>query len=264
VTDFRGEWDRWHEDLETRRRSPHGFLAVTGIYWLTSTPTPLADLPGDWFVGDEGPEVLLPASESLRIGARQSEERVAFGEFDESNPVYVTWGATEIEIARRGSSYIVRPRRGDSHALESYKGTPAYPPSAQWVVKGRFRPHREPISIDVGTTIEGLSNTFESPGVVTFDIGDDAFELTAFNEDDELYFLFSDRTSGHTTYGAGRQLEAHLPDDDGNVILDFNRARNLPCAYTTFATCPLPPPQNRLALWVEAGEQVPLVHESDQ
>ncbi|MGC2485546.1 MAG: DUF1684 domain-containing protein [Acidimicrobiales bacterium] len=260
MSDFRDEWDRWHYDVESRRRSPHGFLAVTGIHWLTPTPTPIGDAPGQWFVGDEGPEVLLGEGERLNVRGTESGGRVVFGDFDEHHPVRTTWGATEIEIARRGSSYIVRPRRPDFHVREDYEGTPTYPPDLHWVVTSRFLPHPEPISIDVGTTIDGLSNTYESPGVVTFEVGGDTFVLTAFSEDDELLFLFADRTSGVTTYGAGRELEAHLPDSGGLVVLDFNRARNLPCAYTPFATCPLPPPQNRLSLAIEAGERAPFGH----
>jgi len=260
VSEFRRDWERWHEGVEARRRSPYGFLAVTGIHWLTSTPTTIADVPGCWHVGTDGPEVLLGEGESLRIGDATRDGRIVLGDFDEHHPVRASWGDTEIEVARRGSSYIVRPRRPDFHVREDYEGTPTYPPSLQWVVTGRFLPHPEPVSVDVGTTIDGLSNTYESPGVVTFDIEGEAFELTAFDEDDELLFLFADRTSGVTTYGGGRELVALLPDG-GLVVLDFNRSRNLPCAYTPFATCPLPPAQNRLPLAVEAGERLPLGHE---
>ncbi len=260
VSDFRREWEQWHEDVESRRRRPYGFLAVTGIHWLTNTPTRLADAPGRWLVGGEGPEVLLGEGERLRIGDVSHEGRIAFGDFDEQHPVSAIWGDTEIEVARRGSSYIVRPRRPDFHVREDYRGTPTYPPALQWVVTGRFLPHPAPVSVDVGTTIDGLSNTYESPGAVTFEIEGDTFELTAFDEDDELLFLFADGTSGVTTYGGGRELVAPLPDS-GLVVLDFNRARNLPCAYTPFATCPLPPAQNRLPLAIEAGERMPLDHE---
>jgi uncharacterized protein (DUF1684 family) len=77
-------------------------------------------------------------------------------------------------------------------------------------------------------------------------------------DDPDLYALFTDRTSGVTTYRACRMLDIGVPSAHGDVVLDFNRALNLPCAYTPLATCPLPPAQNRLPIAVEAGEMLPL------
>ena len=70
-----------------------------------------------------------------------------------------------------------------------------------------------------------------------------------------LFLVFADRTSGHGSYGAGRFIDAPMPDAQGQLVVDFNRAYNPPCAFTPFATCPLPPPENRLDLRVEAGEK---------
>jgi uncharacterized protein (DUF1684 family) len=71
----------------------------------------------------------------------------------------------------------------------------------------------------------------------------------------QLFIIFGDKTTGKETYGAGRYLYADPAGDDGKVVLDFNKAYNPPCAFTQFATCPLPPRQNRLAIRVEAGEK---------
>jgi uncharacterized protein (DUF1684 family) len=92
---------------------------------------------------------------------------------------------------------------------------------------------------------------------VVFDAAGMTLRLDALREkgQDKLFIIFADRTSGKETYGAGRYLYAPLPDKDGRVVLDFNRAENPACAFTTFATCPLPPAQNRLAIRVEAGEK---------
>lgn len=81
--------------------------------------------------------------------------------------------------------------------------------------------------------------------------------LTVFRSHDSLLALFTDQTSGHTTYAANRSLKIAEPGADGTVRLDFNRAGNLPCAYTDYATCPLPPAENRLPVAIEAGEQIP-------
>jgi uncharacterized protein (DUF1684 family) len=100
---------------------------------------------------------------------------------------------------------------------------------------------------------------YAAPGVVEFEVGGQSLTLTAFNgrAPGSLHILFTDATSGVTTYAANRSLPVAAPDSAGTVILDFNRATNLPCAYTDFATCPLPPAGNRLPVAVLAGEQIP-------
>ena len=127
------------------------------------------------------------------------------------------------------------------------------------MIRGRYRPFDAPTDVTVGSVVEGLRHVYAAPGIVEFEIGGRALALTAFNghAPGSLLILFTDATSGVTTYAANRSLQVAAPDADGTVILDFNRAANLPCAYTQFATCPLPPAGNRLPVAVEAGEQIP-------
>jgi uncharacterized protein (DUF1684 family) len=110
--------------------------------------------------------------------------------------------------------------------------------------------------VTVGAAVEGLRHVYESPGQVVFNVDRRRLALTAFNghTPGDLFVLFTDATSGITTYAANRSLAVAAPTVDGAVTLDFNRATNLPCAYTEFATCPLPPAENRLP---EAGEKIP-------
>ena len=103
-------------------------------------------------------------------------------------------------------------------------------------------------------TIVGESDEVESPGYVTFEREGKTYQLQAIGQKDgSLWFVFRDSTSGRTTHGGARQLDADAPRN-GVVVLDFNKACNLPCAYIPYATCPLAPPQNRLSLAIEAGE----------
>jgi uncharacterized protein len=127
------------------------------------------------------------------------------------------------------------------------------------VIRGRYRPFAEPTEVTVGSVVEGLEHVYATPGAVEFELDGQPLTLTAFNGyvPGSLHILFTDATSGVTTYPANRSLQVPAPAPDGTVILDFNRAANLPCAYTEFATCPLPPAGNRLPVAVEAGEQIP-------
>jgi uncharacterized protein (DUF1684 family) len=127
------------------------------------------------------------------------------------------------------------------------------------VIRGRYRAFDAPRDTTVGSVVEGLQHVYAVPGAVEFEVNGQPYALAAFNgyAPGSLHILFTDATSGVTTYAANRSLRVAAPDADGAVTLDFNRAANLPCAYTPFATCPLPPAENRLPFPVEAGEQIP-------
>lgn len=214
---FRDDWQAWREAREERLRSPEGWLAITSIHWLTAEPQTFDDVPGEWRRDDDGPVV-----DGQRLG-----------EVDEDG-VTLRFGDVTAEVADRDGRTIVRPRSPGSPRLRAYRGTPCFPPDEGWVLDARH---------------EGDEVVFEHDGR--------EHRLLAKTEDDgRLWILFRDATSGVTTYGAMRQLLLDAPAD-GRVTIDFNRAYNMPCAYTDFATCPVPPAQNTRPFAVEAGEQVP-------
>ena len=132
-------------------------------------------------------------------------------------------------------------------------------PDAHWAVDGRYVPFDEPRAVTVDAAVEGIEHVYQSPGRVEFDIDGKPQSLVVFADKPEygLFALFTDATSGVTTYGACRSLFLAAPAEDGSVRVDFNRATNLPCAYTDLATCPLPPADNRLTVAIEAGELLP-------
>jgi uncharacterized protein (DUF1684 family) len=258
--DFVAEWQRWHEAREQRLASPHGFLAITGLHWLTRAPQRFSDAPGEWSSADFGVDVELGADEALTIDDRLVTGHHHFDDVDEHG----TWahsGDVAIEVALRNGQFMVRPRSPHHDVRTHYTGTPTYPATSEWVVPGRFVPYVEPQSVTVGASIDGLEHVFQSSGEVAFELSGLHLRLIAFDEDetDELSFIFSDLTSGVSTYPACRFLTVNAPREDGHVTVDFNRATNPMCAYTNFATCPLPPAENRLPVHVEAGEKMPLI-----
>jgi uncharacterized protein len=173
--------------------------------------------------------------------------------------VLATYGDTVLEIAKRGGHDILRPRHPDNPLRARFRGTPAYEPDPRWVVPGRYVPFDEPRPTTVGAAVDGLLHVYDAPGRVEFELDEQPLALTAFpgKEPGSLMVLFTDATSGVTTYAAHRSLSLGVPDPDGSVTLDFTRAANLPCAYTDLATCPLPPAENRLPVAVEADERIP-------
>ncbi|BCW50241.1 DUF1684 domain-containing protein [Arthrobacter sp. StoSoilB13] len=269
---FAEEWQEWHSAHERHRAHPHGFLAVTHLHWLDSNPTRLEGLPGTWSAEADVVRVVLEPGESLqqdgvelngvelnsfelKPDARKSLE---FGPIEERGGINLVSGDTVIEVAKRGGEYIVRPRNPSNALLREYQGTPAYAPDAAFAVAGTFVPFEAPRPTTVGAAVEGIQHVYEAPGEIRFKLAGQELALTAFNghAPGSLSVLFTDQTSGKTTYAANRSLSV-VPAADGTVQLDFNRAVNLPCAYTDLATCPLPPAENRLPVAIEAGEKTP-------
>jgi uncharacterized protein (DUF1684 family) len=259
---FDADWQDWHAAHERNRAHPHGFLAVTHLHWLGADATPLEGVPGTWGAENDVVRVVLEPGESLqRDGEELNAEGGAtleFGPLEERGGLNLASGETVIEVAKRGGEYIVRPRNPGNPLLQEYQGTPAYTPNAAFAVAGKYVPFEVPRSTTVGAAVEGIQHVYQAPGEIRFKLAGQELALTAFNghAPGSLSVLFTDQTSGKTTYEANRSLSV-VPEADGKVHLDFNRAVNLPCAYTDLATCPLPPAENRLPVAIEAGEKIP-------
>ena len=257
---FAQEWEEWFSAHDQQLASPHGFLAVTGLYWLDAEPTRFADAPGAWSSTAEGVRVELAEGEELTVDGSPVHGSYSFGVLAERSSLYVAAGDALIEVAKRGGHDILRPRHPENPLRTGFTRPPSYPPDPRWVRTGRFLPFETPRPVTVGAAVEGLQHVYDSPGQVEFELEGAVHRLTAFNgrEPGSLLVLFTDATSGVTTYAANRSLGVAAPDEQGAVTLDFNRASNLPCAYTDLATCPLPPAENRLPVAVEAGAKIPL------
>ncbi|EIV92017.1 DUF1684 domain-containing protein [Frankia sp. QA3] len=256
---FEQRWREWYEGRERSLTEPHGFLAVTALHWLDAEPTRFDDAPGAWSTGEAGVTVELADGEELTVGGERRAGRYTFAPIAERGSVYATAGDAVVEVARRGGQDIVRPRHPGNRLRLDHAPTPAYPPDPRWVLTGRYVPFDAPRPVTVGAAVEGLAHVYDAPGRVEFTVDGQPLALTAFpgHAAGGLLLLFTDATSGVTTYAANRALAVDAPAADGTVTLDFNRAGNLPCAYTDLATCPLPPAENRLPVAVEAGHRIP-------
>jgi uncharacterized protein (DUF1684 family) len=256
---FTAEWEEWHKKKEAWLADPHGFLAITGLHWLTPTPERFDDAPGLWSTGEGGVTVVLDDGEELLVHGEPVHGTYEFGNIPERGGMNAVWGDAVLEVARRGGHDILRPRHPGNPLRLAYRGTPAYAPHPDWRVAGRYIPFDEPRPTSVGAAVEGLEHVYDAPGRIEFELGGRHLSLTAFPgyTPGALVVLFTDATAGKTTYGAVRALQIEEPGADGSVVLDFNRASNLPCAYTDLATCPLPPVENRLQIPIEAGEKIP-------
>lgn len=155
---------------------------------------------------------------------------------------------------RRGERVALRTRDNGADAYDAFHGIERFPTSTDWRVTARWVPHEKTVSVP---NVIGTVSETRSPAALEFWVGGERHALDVVGEPDhgQYMLVFADATSGSETYGGGRYLWVDEPDARGRVVLDFNLAYNPPCVWSTFATCPLPTRDNRLALRVEAGEK---------
>ncbi len=169
-------------------------------------------------------------------------------------PTVVSYKSYRWFIIKRGDKYALRVRNLNAPLVKEFKGIERFPINEDWRIVADFVPYNPPKEILVPSII-GIPEKEISPGKVRFSIKGKVYELEAIDSGDKLFFVFADETNGKETYGAGRFLYADKPGSNGKVILDFNKAYNPPCAFTRYATCPLPTPANYLKIRITAGEK---------
>jgi uncharacterized protein (DUF1684 family) len=264
------EIEDWRRQRVQRLTADGGWLTVAGLFWLK---------PGaNRFGADAANEIVLPAHSApaqagafvLEGGRVRVEVRpgaavtlagkpVARAELRSdaggATPDVLALSALTLQIIDRGGRLGVRLKDMKSPVRAAFKGLRYFPIDQRFRVVAKFVPNEKPVSIRVPNVL-GMVESMPSPGYASFVLdGKTPLRLDAVLEpgETELFFIFSDRTAGKTTYGAGRFLYAD-PPTNGKVILDFNKAYSPPCAFTPHATCPLPPANNRLPVPIEAGE----------
>lgn len=267
----------WRTEREQEISAPDGWLTLVGLEWLKPGANSIgaakdnkirvrAQVPdhlGILTVSGKTLQLLAPAGgfpPDLAIdGASAREGMIAT---DDSRPSTIAWHGLNMVVLHRGDRYALRikdagsPTRAAFHGLNWYPPDPHFRVIAQWIPF--FPPQVEKIPIVTGTTLD-----MPAPGVAQFTIDGNTLRLEPVMEPGEegtLFFILSDATSRITTYATARYLHTGLPDhglnEPGFLTLDFNRLENPPCAYTTYATCPLPPAQNQLSVALQAGEEV--------
>ncbi|MEV6970963.1 DUF1684 domain-containing protein [Hamadaea sp. NPDC051192] len=244
-------WQSWRERRDRGLRNPHGWLSLTGLHWLGTDPAGFDTVPGRWRVLDDTVYVAAGVDDGLTYGDHPVDGEVAVTGSDR-----VRHGDVEVEVIQRGGWWALRVRDPHSPTLTAFTGVPAYAFDPAWIVDGTFERFPEAQEVKIGSVIDGLTHAESAVGVLRFTVAGQELALTAFDGGDgSLDLLFRDATSGVTTYAASRSLSVPAPDPDGRVRIDFNRAFNMPCAFTEYATCPLPPPENTLPVEITAGEQ---------
>ena len=253
-----------------RLTSDSGWLTLCALFWLKEgensfgrasanalvlDSASLADTAGSFFLSGERVRFVA------RPGSGVTHDAVAVGSLDLSSdaqgePTVLASGSLRFFVIERAGHVGVRVRDLDNPRRRNFHGLTYFPVSTDWAVNARFEAYEPAHRLKI-VNILGMEQEMPSPGAVVFRKNGREWRLDTVLEspdDKELFIMFADATSGHETYGAGRFLYVPLPAGHGARV-DFNEAFNPPCALNDFATCPLPPPQNRLKLRIAAGEK---------
>ncbi|MGH8134007.1 MAG: DUF1684 domain-containing protein [Steroidobacteraceae bacterium] len=260
----------WRTERMNRLTSDTGWLTLAGLYWLKDGENTFGRAASNSLVLDNSGLALAAGSfiligHKVRFAARpgsgvthdgQPVTSLDLAADTSGNPTVLASGALRFFVIERAGHLGVRVRDLNNPHRLGFRGLSYFPVSTAWVFNAHFEPYQPVRRIRI-VNILGMEDEFESPGAVVFTKNGREWRLDTVLEDpgdQELFIMFADTTSGHETYGAGRFLYIPLPAG-GIAHLDFNKAYNPPCALNDFATCPLPPPQNRLKLAVTAGEK---------
>ena len=266
--------EEWRKGRLGRLTSDEGWLTVAGLFWLKEG--------ANSFGSGKDNAVVLPAGVPARVGIFHLAKGASGTVTVEPAPgVTITLGGQPVTGKRelrpdvpgpadvlsvgdlrlfvipRDGRVGIRMRDLKSAQRKAFAGIDSYPVRPEYKVRARFVPHAQKTSIKVPNVLGGVSE-MPSPGQLQFQLGGRSLSLDAVLEeptDQRLFIIFRDQTAGKETYGAGRFVYTEALPDKGEVVVDFNKAYNPPCAFTAFATCPLPPTQNRLKVRIEAGEK---------
>ena len=269
TSDYAQSMAQWRAEREEGLKSPDGWLNLAGLYWLDPGVTSigsasdndivLAELPAPSRLGEflwKDGNISFRAEPGAGVFSNgEPVTELSLVHDEEGEPTILTHGTLSWHAIGRMDRMGVRLRDYNHPAVTAFPGIQSYPTDFSWRVEARFEAYTEPQERVLNTVVEGLGWNPVAPGTLEFELGGEPLSLEAYAAGLGFLLIFADLTTGKTTYPAGRYLYAYAPDPDGITILDFNKAINPPCAFTDFATCPLPTQRNRLQMAIEAGEQ---------
>lgn len=256
---------KWRSDHEQQMKSDNSWLNLVGLFWLQEGANTFGTSPEADFVLPRHATVLNAGTFFLENGAvryemARGQRAVIDGEASGSGPLpmdkVMQHNHMRFFLIKRGDRLAVRIRDLRAGEFLNFQSLNYYSPKPELIINATYEPYESPQMLRIGTVI-GTEIELIVPGVITFAL--DGAEISLLptlesEEDDQFFLMFKDQTSGATTYSGGRYLYTDLPVD-GKVTLNFNRTINPPCAYTPYATCPLPPAENWMNIAIEAGER---------
>jgi len=262
--------EKWRAERLEEINGEDGWTTLVGLFWLNEGQNS--------FGSDRSNFIVLPRSSApkftgslwldkgvVRLEATREAGITSDGKpastlvlqsDGDGKPTVLKLGSLKLFVIKRGEKLGLRVKDKHHPARSNFAGIDYFSLSLKFRLDAKFEPYDPPKIIPI-VNVLGMIDNMTSPGALVFEVNGKTYRLDPVLEkgSNQLFMIFADKTTGKETYGAGRYLYADPPGADGKVVVDFNKAHNPSCAFTKFATCPLPPRQNRLAIRVEAGEK---------
>ena len=259
---------RWRNGRIERLTSDTGWLTLVGLFWLEEGENRFGAAESSAIVLPKAPATagsLWLEGETVRLQANPDAGITSGGKpvtsmqlasDADGEPTVLDLGTLTFHVIQRAGRFALRVKDREHPARTSFPGIESYPIDAKYRVTARLEPYVPQKEIPIATVIN-TTEKMESPGALVFEIDGATHRLDPVLElgESDWFLIFADKTNGQQTYGAGRYVYAPPPGADGTTVIDFNKSYNPPCAFTPYATCPLPPPQNRLSIPIPAGEK---------
>ncbi|MEL7834742.1 DUF1684 domain-containing protein [Fodinibius sp. Rm-B-1B1-1] len=265
------EVNDWHQKRINNLKGPEDWLKLAGLFEIhEGTHT---------FGSDSTNDIIFPSKAAPEIGTITKNDTIVTVEINDDvtvtqqqdtvTKITMTPGNARsgTVLAHQSFRWYLLDRRGmhyirlvdEKHPnIRNFDGIERFPIKPTWKIKAQFNAFDEPRSIIVPDVLnEGMPDTLY--GMLEFTIDGKEYSLAPLNhpeKDDKFFIIYGDKTNGETTYGGGKYIYIPTPNEDGITYLDFNKSYNPPCVFTEFATCPLPPAQNRLPIAIPAGEKM--------
>jgi uncharacterized protein (DUF1684 family) len=261
---------QWQTERLKELGSEGGWLTLVGLFWLKEGANKLGSDPANELVLSKDKVPVYASVFILKDGLVQFDAPPGSGFTVENKPVnhlilksdadgsptVLHLSSLSFQIIKRGDKFGLRVKDKENPDRLNFQGTQFYPADLKWRIEAQFLRYNPPKPVSI-TNVLGMENGEASPGAVKFEVDGQSYQLDAITEKGETryFMIIADKTSGKETYPAGRYLYVNPPDAAGHLVIDFNKAYSPPCAFTKFATCPLPPRQNRLPFAIAAGEK---------
>lgn len=265
---YEKEIAEWHSRRLNSLKSEYGWLNLVGLIWLQEGKNSFgsgnnvkAKFPAEsiseeagYFELQNGTVILhANANTDIKVNDKSVKDVVVYNPDSIRQPI-CSYGSLRWSIIQRDDKIGIRLRDLNSATVKNFKGIERFAVDSNYKVKAYLQKNTIPSSISI-TNVIGQTNAQKSPGKLLFTLQGKQYALDALEEEGKLFIVFGDATSGKETYAAGRFVYADMPDAKGLTTIDFNKAYNPPCAFTPYATCPLPPKQNILPIAIIAGEK---------
>ncbi len=259
----------FHAEREKILLADDGWFTVAGLHFLNPGDNkfgsdPLNDVVLDYpdvpkqagVITMNGTTVTIKAAagQTLTYNGKPAKEGVLRLAANGTPADTITYKSTSFFLHYSGPRLAIRVRDQNAPLRKNFSGLKWYPANPSVRVVGQFTKLAKPKTVQAPNILGDLE-PFDVAGTVALTIGGKPANMEAWKSGDQLWFVFRDLTSADTTYPSARFLYTDMPGPDGKLVMDFNRARNPPCAYNQWTTCPLPPAPNKLAVRIEAGEK---------